>query len=158
MPPESTPYRFGDLLARARQSWVNEMAKRLTLRGYSEYRRSDAATMRLLADRSFAIGELGEVLGVTRQAARKVVDQLEARGLARTERDATDARQLNVVLSPEGRRYSAAVTAVIMELNEEVVRRFEPEQLLAVDSALRAVIFDGSLRERVERSIPPPGQ
>jgi DNA-binding MarR family transcriptional regulator len=158
MPPESTPYRFGDLLARARQSWVNEMAKRLALRGYNEYRRSDAATMRLLAGRPFAIGELGEVLGVTRQAARKVVDQLEARGLARTEREVSDARQLNVVLTPAGRRYAATVTAVIAELNEEVARRLKTDQLLAVDSALRAAIFDEEVRERVERNIPPPAQ
>ena len=49
MTAESTaPYRFGDLLGLTRQSWVGQMTSRLERRGYADYRRSDAAAMRML--------------------------------------------------------------------------------------------------------------
>jgi DNA-binding MarR family transcriptional regulator len=149
MPVQSSaPYPFGDLLALARQSWVNELASRLAGRGYADYRRSDAAALRLLR-------RLGPVpvgrLGVTRQAGRKVADNLEQRGFAATARDARDSRQLNVSLTPAGQDYAAAIIAVIDELNREVARRTDPAGLAAADSVLRAVLFDESTRQRAGR-------
>jgi DNA-binding MarR family transcriptional regulator len=157
VPARSTvPYRFGDLLALARQSWLGEMARRLAGLGYDDYRRSDAATMRLLLRGPLPVGQLGTRLGVTRQAARKVADGLEQRGFAVTGRDQRDARQLNVTLTPAGRDYAGAVVAVIDELNREVSRRADPAQLAAADAVLRAVLFDDSARQRAER-VPRPG-
>ena len=80
----SPPYLFGDLLALARQSWVRQMASRLDQRGYSGYRRSDAAVMRFLTRDAAPIGQLGSVLGVSRQAARKIADGLVQRRYAAT--------------------------------------------------------------------------
>jgi predicted ArsR family transcriptional regulator len=57
--------------------------------GYDDYRRSDAAASSRLLQSPAAVGRLGEVLGVTRQAARKVLEGLGQRQLATTERDAT---------------------------------------------------------------------
>jgi DNA-binding MarR family transcriptional regulator len=156
VPGRSTaPYRFGDLLGLARQSWVGEMARRLAGRGYDDYRRSDAAATRLLLREPLPVGRLGGHLGVTRQAARKVADGLEQRGFAATGRDQRDARQLNVTLTPAGRDYARAVVAVIAELNREVVQRTDPAQLAAADAVLRAVMFDDSARQRAERLSRP---
>jgi DNA-binding MarR family transcriptional regulator len=156
MPEQSTaPYRFGDLLGLARQSWVSEMARRLAGLGYADYRRSDAAAIRLLLLGPLPVGRLGEHLGVTRQAARKVADGLQQRGYATTERDRHDARQLNVIITPGGRQYALAVVAVINELNREVGRRVDPARLAAADAVLRAVLFDESARRRAER-LPRP--
>ena len=100
MPAESTAtYRFGDLLALTRQSWLGQMTSRLEGLGYAGYRRSDAAALRMLWRGPLPVGRLGAVLGVTRQAARKVADGLEQRGYATTERDSRDTRQLNVTLT-----------------------------------------------------------
>jgi DNA-binding MarR family transcriptional regulator len=149
MPARSTAtYRFGDLLALARQSWVGEMARRLAELGYAGYRRTDSATMRLLLREPLPVGRLGEFMGVTRQAARKVAGGLEQRGYATTERDRHDARQLNVTLTTAGRQYALAIVVVINELNREVGRRVSPEQLAAADVVLRAVLFDESARQR----------
>jgi DNA-binding MarR family transcriptional regulator len=155
--PSSRIYPFGDLLALARQSWLGAMAGGLAARGYAEYRRTDAATVRLLWRGPVSIGQLGTALGVTRQAARKVADGLEQRGFASTERDEHDARQLNVVLTPAGRDYAIAVITVIAELNHEVAKRTDPAQLAAADAVLRAVLFDDSTASRAER-LPKPAQ
>ena len=38
MTTDANPYRFGDLLALARQSWVHRMAAELENRGFGDYR------------------------------------------------------------------------------------------------------------------------
>ena len=155
--PSTSPYLFGDLLALARQSWVRQMATRLAAVGYADYRRSDAAALRLLRRRAASVGELGSALEVTRQAARKVADGLEQRGYARTERDAEDSRRLNVVLTPAGRRYAAAVVDVIEALNLELSQRVDRAQLAAADAVLRASIAEQHARRRADRLVRPPG-
>jgi DNA-binding MarR family transcriptional regulator len=136
----SAPYLFGDLLALARRSWVAQMETRLEQRGYRDYRRSDAAAMRLLRRPRQSIGELGAALGITRQAARKLTDGLERRGYARTEQDPHDSRRLNILLTNEGEAYSRAVVEVIQALNHELADRVDPAQLAAADTVLRAVL------------------
>jgi DNA-binding MarR family transcriptional regulator len=157
MPAESTAaYHFGDVLALARQSWLRQMSQRLAERGYHDYRRSDAAATRLLQRGPVPVGRLGIVLGVTRQAARKVAGGLEQRGFATIERDPSDARQLSVALTPAGYAFTDAVVAVIEELNREVARRADPAQLAAADAVLRLVMFDDSTGQRASRIPPPP--
>jgi DNA-binding MarR family transcriptional regulator len=159
MAAESTAtYRFGDLLALTRQSWLGQMSSRLERLGYVDYRRSDAAAMRMLWRGPLPVGHLGAVLGVTRQAARKVADGLEQRGYATTGRDSRDTRQLNVTLTQAGRDYARAITAVIDELNHEVAGRVSAAELAAADTVLRAALFDDSARQRASRLPRPPGQ
>jgi DNA-binding MarR family transcriptional regulator len=156
MAAESTPeYRFGDLVALARLSWVGQMTSRLEELGYEGFRRGDAATMRVLSRGPLPVGRLGTVLGVTRQAARKVADTLEQRGYVTTERDAHDARQLNITLTAVGRDYARAVIAVTEQLNREVAGRVSPAQLAAADAVLRAALFDDSARQRAAQLLPP---
>ncbi len=151
----SAEYPFGDLLALARQSWLGELAGRLAERGHPDYRRSDAAAMRLLAHGPVPAGRLAAVLGVTRQAARKAADGLSQRGYATIARDSADARQLNVAITPAGQDYARAITEVIAELNREVARRAGPAGLASADTVLRAALFDDSARGRASR-LPRP--
>lgn len=153
--PSRDSYRFGDLLALARQSWVRRLAAELEGAGYPDYRRSDALVMRLLAREPLPVGRLGEALGVTRQAARKVAAALEARGHATVERDAGDARQLNVTLTARGREYAAAIVSVIERLDAELATAVSTDQLTAADAVLRTGLWDEHARA-LARRIPPP--
>ena len=152
----SHPYLFGDLLALARLSWVRQMADRLGRLGYADYRRSDAIALRMLSRGPVAVGRLGTELGVTRQAARKVIDGLEQRDYVRTERDAHDSRVLNVILTPVGVGYARAVIQVIHDLNREFCERADPAQLAAADAVLRVMIASDSALEATASLIKPP--
>lgn len=136
----SVTYRFGDLLALARQSWVRQMGQELEQRGYGGYRRSDAGALRLLAQGPRTIGALGTDLGVTRQAARKLVDALARRGYARAEPDPRDRRRVTAVLTPTGEQYARAIIAVARELNGAIAARVAGDDLRAADRVLRAVL------------------
>ena len=153
----SPPYLFGDLLALARLSWVRQMADRLARLGYADYRRSDAITLRTLIRGPVPVGRLGAELGVTRQAARKVIDGLEQRKFVRTERDAHDSRVLNVILTPAGQAYARAVIEVIHALNREFSERADPAQLAAADAVLRAAIAGDANLQAAATLIRPPG-
>jgi DNA-binding MarR family transcriptional regulator len=157
LPEPSTPqpYLFGDLLAIARLSWVQAMSDRLEALGHHGYRRSDAIAMRMLLRGPVAIGRLGERLGVTRQAARKFVDALIARGYVRVERDPSDARKLNALLTPAGERYAQAVVQVIEELNRELSTRVSAADLAAADRVLRASITGDGVSRAARRVRPP---
>jgi DNA-binding MarR family transcriptional regulator len=132
------------------------MEKRLERLGYDDYRRSDAAVLRLLWREPLSVGSLGSRLGVSRQAARKLVAALEQRGYARTERAAADARRLNVLLTPRGEAYAMSITAVIETLNSALASRVEPAQLAAADAVLRASIVDSGERARAAALVDPP--
>lgn len=132
------------------------MAGGLSVLGYPDYRRSDAAVMRLLQRGPLSVSRLGEALGVTRQAARKVVDSLEHRGFAVTTRDEQDSRQVNVALTPGGEAYAGAVVAVIDRLNDELHRRVDPDQLMAAEAVLGAVLEHEGPRGRAARTRSRP--
>ena len=156
MSTDANPYRFGDLLALARQSWVHRMAAELENRGFGDYRLTDAATLRRLRRGPASVGALAVPMGVTRQAARKVVRGLEERGYASTRADDEDARKLNVTLTSTGRAYADAIIEVIAELNRAVVARVTADQLAAADAVLRAAIEDEGVARLAAYIAPPP--
>jgi DNA-binding MarR family transcriptional regulator len=153
--PTTPVYRFGDLLGVARLSWVRKMASELEARGFPGYRVSDAASVRFLFVAPRTLGELGDLLTVTRQAARKAARNLEGRGYATIARDPDDARKLNVALTAAGRAYALAIVEVIASLNRALAVRVVPEQLQAADEVLRALIDDEALRAWAQ-TIPGP--
>lgn len=151
-----TAYHFGDLLALARQHWVRQIAEDVDLAGFEDYRRTDAAVVRLLGRSPSSIGQIGAALGVTRQAARKFVTGLEQRGFVVTARGASDARQVNVELTRRGDQYARAIRRAIDALDRRLDQRVERAQLLAADAVLRASLPDQEARERAMRLVPPP--
>lgn len=156
MSTEANPYRFGDMLALARQSWVHRMAAELEDRGFPDYRLTDAATLRRLRAGTASVGELARPLGVTRQAARKFVRGLEQRGYASTGADADDARKLDATLTSAGRAYADAIIEVIAGLNRAVVTRVTADELATADAVLRASIQDEGVARLAAYIAPPP--
>ena len=116
------------------------MADGLRAKGYGDYRPSDAAVFRRLLAGPVAVGGLGEVLGVSRQAARKVVEGLEQRSYVSIERDLADGRRLIVSLTPGGEAYARAVVNVITTLNKNLTKRVAPDQLATARAVLLTVI------------------
>lgn len=139
MPPATPkPTLVGDALARARESWVREMARRLELLGFGDYRRSDALAVRLLRHRPLTLGHFADRMGLSRQAARKVVTGLTARGYARVRVDESDARKRVATLTPRGEAYAEAVIEVARQLDRSLRRELDPRQL---DAALSVLAF-----------------
>ncbi|MDA8309643.1 MAG: MarR family transcriptional regulator [Actinomycetota bacterium] len=131
------------------------MAGELHALGHEDYRRSDALALRVLQRGPMSIGRLGDALGVTRQAARKVANGLERRGLATTARDSEDARQVNLILTEQGQAYARAIVVVIERLNRDLSMRVRAEELAAAEVVLRAVLTDRHARSVAQHPSGP---
>jgi DNA-binding MarR family transcriptional regulator len=152
----SPPYRFGNLLALARLSWIEQIRERMREAGFPDYRRTDAGILAFLLQQPLAIGQLGEALRISRQAARQLADGLVERGYATFGSDDADARRTLVVLTPRGKAYGRAIWTAQDALNETVRNRVSEADLAAADAVLRAVFPDDNARERVAERLPPP--
>ena len=91
--------------------------------GFPGYRQSDAWILALLLRRPLAIGQLGEAMGISRQAARQMADGLAERGYATFGTDDADARRTLVVLTRRGKAYGRAIWMAQDALNETVRNR-----------------------------------
>jgi DNA-binding MarR family transcriptional regulator len=151
----SPPYRFGNLLALARRSWVQQVRDRMQAAGFPGYRQSDALMLALLLRQPLAIGQLGEAMGVTRQAARQLADGLAERGYASFGADPDDARRTLVVLTASGKAYGRAIWMAQDALNDAVRSRVSPADLAAADAVLRAVFPDDKTRQSIDERLPP---
>lgn len=154
-PVASATYRFGDLLALARGSWIRQVRERVEALGFPGYRRSDSWALRLLASEAQPIGRLGEEAGISRQAARKFADGLVERGHATFASDPSDRRRTLVVLTADGEAYVWAVTTAQRGLNNAIRKKVSDDQLAAADAVLRAVL-PTALRSRIDATVPPP--
>src|SRR5271154_5821073 len=152
----SPPYRFGSLLALARQSWIEQVSERMREAGFPGYRQSDAWVLALLLQRPLAIGQLGEAQGISRQAARQMADGLVERGSPPFGPDEAAARRTLVVLTRRGKAYGRAIWMAQDALNETVRSRVSEADLAAADAVLRAVFPDDGARKRVDKRMPPP--
>jgi DNA-binding MarR family transcriptional regulator len=152
----SAPYRFGDVLALARRSWVQQVRERMQEAGFPEYRQTDAWVLRLLAQRPRAIGQLGQDMGITRQAARQLADGMVERGYATIQGDPDDARRTLVALTPGGEAYARSVGTVQDALNAAIRRKVGERDLAIADGVLRNVFPRGEVRRRLDERLPPP--
>src|SRR5580658_7495938 len=134
------PYRFGNLLALARKSWIEQVGERVQEAGFPGYRRSDAAVLAYLLPRPLAIGQLGEALA--------------ERGYASFGTDEADARRTLVILTPRGKSYGRAIWTAQDALNETVRSRVSEADLAAADAVLRAVFPDDGARQREDKRMP----
>ena len=123
--------------------------------GRVKTRRSDAGVLALLLQRPLAIGQLGEALRISRQAARQMADGLVERGYATFGTDDADARRTLVVLTPRGKAYGRAIWMAQDALNETVRSRVSEADLAAADAVLWAV-FPDDARQRADKRMSPP--
>lgn len=154
-PPADSPgYPFGDLLALARRSWVRQLSDRAAAEGFADFRRSDTILLRILASRAEPIGRIGEGLGITRQAARKLADGLVARGHATLAVDPDDGRRTLVELTDRGRSYHRTLAAAAEALNGRV-RGLPASDMRAADAVLRSVLTEDD-RRLADAVVPRP--
>lgn len=153
-PAQSGDYRFGDILALARRSWVRRVSARAASAGFLDYRRSDTVLLRILARGERPIGQIGDALGISRQGARKLADGLVARGYAELTSDPVDARRRLVRLTERGLAYHRTLHDAAEALNDEV-HRLARSDLRAADAVLRSLLSSEE-RRLADTAVPPP--
>jgi len=127
---------FGIALGLAYQAFVDHLRSFLAGKGFGDLGRSDGYVFRALAERPMTVGALAARLGVTKQAAAQIVEDMRRRGYLRRDPDPTDRRAALLALTDRG---TAALDAA-RQFHRRFERRLVREHGDDAVRALRAVI------------------
>lgn len=107
------------LLAMAYRQLIDGLHGRLSAVGFTDVRPSYGFVLLAVRDRPTTIVDLARLLGVTKQAASKLVGAMEDAGYVERTVSATDARAKNLELARRGAELLVAVEAIYADLESE---------------------------------------
>jgi DNA-binding MarR family transcriptional regulator len=87
-----------------------------------------------------SMGHLSQVLDVDNAAATRLVDKLEGLGFVARGTNPSDRRQVLISLTPEGRRASQGVKAIVQDANHRITESLSPDDLAAFGRVGEAII------------------
>lgn len=101
------------------RSLMDDLHERLAERGFRNLRPAYGFVLLAARNSPIGVGDVGVLLGTTKQAASKLVDSLEAEGYARRVGDEDDARARRIELTKNGHRLLEAVEEIYTELERQ---------------------------------------
>jgi DNA-binding MarR family transcriptional regulator len=142
--PNHEPARtdFGLLLARAFNAYVEHLHDQLATSGFLDLRPTFGLPLRALHREPRTLSELGVELGVSKQAAAKVVGELERRGLIERTPSPADGRATLLHLSPSGRSLVATAIDVGNQVEQDLAREIGDAAAADLRLALERLAFD----------------
>ncbi|MFJ3174607.1 MarR family winged helix-turn-helix transcriptional regulator [Streptomyces roseus] len=141
-----TGLELGFLLGLGFQLLIGEFTRRLDAAGYGDLRPAHGMAFQVLKGGGATGTELGERLGVTKQAAGQLVDELEKRGYVRREPHPGGGRRKLVVLTAAAEEHLAVAGRILHELEAELGTRVDlPALRRELTGLLRTLNGDGEL-------------
>ena len=119
MSPEHPEVPLARLFAIAYRHLVVGLHERLVARGWRDVRPHYGYVLLACRDNPTTSGELATLLGVSKQAASKLVDGMVEASLVRRTMSRSDSRAKLVALTPRGRRLLAVVEEIYAELETD---------------------------------------
>jgi DNA-binding MarR family transcriptional regulator len=138
------------LLGMAFQLVLTEFVSRVDAAGYSDLRPVHGMVFQVLRGNGATSSELAEQLGVTKQAAGQIVDDLEKRGYVKRQPHPAGGRRKLVVLTGEALDHLAVAGRILHELEAQLTERLQEAGLQLPRAELAAII-----RILAGGSIPP---
>ncbi|WP_329024740.1 MarR family winged helix-turn-helix transcriptional regulator [Streptomyces sp. NBC_00690] len=147
-PLEPTEITF--LLGMAFQLVLSEFVSRLDAAGYAELRPMHGLVFQVLQGPGATSSELAEQLGVTKQAAGQIIDDLEKRGYVERQPHPAGGRRKLVVLTTKAKEHLAVAGRVLHGLEAQLTKQLHEVGLEVPRAELAAII-----RTLAGESIPP---
>jgi DNA-binding MarR family transcriptional regulator len=108
--------------------------------GIDDMRSSFGFVIRALSEQDRTLTELSELLGVTKQAAIKVVDEMEERGYVERRPDPADRRAKVIRLTDKGRRVRRTALRASSRLESELVEDLGDDDVQAMRRVLSRLL------------------
>jgi DNA-binding MarR family transcriptional regulator len=138
--PEHPEVPLARLFAIAYRHLVVGLHERLVARGWRDVRPPYGYVLLACRDRPTTSGELAALLGVSKQAASKLVDGMVEASLVRRTASRQDSRAKLIALTPRGRRLLAVVEEIYVELEADWAALVGRPTVAAVRGGLVAVL------------------
>ena len=129
---------LGILLTVAFEQFVIDLRAHLAAQGFADLGRADGFVLRTLHRGPMTVSDLAAGLGITKQGAAQVVDDMQRRDLVRRGRDPRDARARPVQLTDRGRAVLAAASAFHRHTERELAKAHGGDAV----AALRVLLTD----------------
>ncbi|MFJ1586431.1 MarR family winged helix-turn-helix transcriptional regulator [Streptomyces sp. NPDC088197] len=133
-------------LLAATGSLVEDIHNGVVALGYTDLRPTHGFVFSRLAPSGATVTEIAEHLGVTRQAASQIVDELERKGYVERRPHPDDARARLVVLTPQGWRCTRAAEESAAEAVQPWIELLGEDRLLALRDELVRLAPTGPIR------------
>ncbi|GAB7030417.1 hypothetical protein JCM4914_18780 [Streptomyces platensis subsp. malvinus] len=128
------------LLGMAFQLLLGEFTGRVAEAGYPDLRPVHGMAFQVLRGQGATSSELAERLGVTKQAAGQIVDDLEKRGYVRRQPHPAGGRRKLVVLTDAAHQHLAVAGRILHELEAEAARTTDHQDLAPLRTELSHLI------------------
>ena len=146
MPDDDLP----GLLALSFRAVMDEVHERIANEGFDDVRPAHGFVFQLLSHRGGATAvEIGEHLGVTKQAAVQLVDELVKRGYVQRRAHPTDRRSRTVALTDRGWRCIEHVVASSREVEQRWAELIGADRLADLRAGLDSFVADTATRRSV---------
>lgn len=143
---------LGILLALGYQEFVRRLHRDLATRGYDDLGRSDGYVFRALAEDPLTTSALAGRLGISKQGAAQIVEDMTRRGYLAATPDPGDARARLLLLSDRGRGALAAARDFHRRYERDLADRHGQATVAALRdmlTELAATSTDGSVDPRL---------
>lgn len=128
------------LLASSLRLAVDEMHERLAAEGFADLRPVHGYLLNAAAAGGVTASELASLLGITKQAVAKVVDELVSLGYAERSVASDDARRRPVTLTARGRAALTASARIQHDIEQEWASAAGGRRLATTRVALEGVL------------------
>lgn len=128
------------LLAIAYRQLIDGLHAKLAERGYTDVRPAYGYVLLAVRERPRTGAEIAELLGVTKQAASKLVEAMEAGGYVRRSTHGEDLRAKTIKLTARGRKFLEVVESIYRELEGEWARATSKKRVEAMRADLRTIL------------------
>ncbi|MCW2595345.1 MAG: hypothetical protein QOF92_1770 [Pseudonocardiales bacterium] len=146
---------LGILLTLALRAFVDQLHAELRTRGFSDVRPAFGVVFRALQGEPLTLTALAARLGVTKQSAAKVVDEMEGKRLLRRRSSRTDGRAKLIELTPRGRRAMATAIEIGANINQRLRDAAGPRATVTMHQSLATFIDLAGLGEDLARRSSP---
>jgi DNA-binding MarR family transcriptional regulator len=124
------------LLTGAARVVADRLGDAVSRAGIDDMRTSFGFVIRALTEQDRTLTELSEMLGVTKQAAIKVVDEMEERGYVKRRPDGSDRRAKAIRLTDKARRVRRTAVRASNRLEAELVQDLDEGDVAALRRVL----------------------
>jgi len=133
-------YELPFLLFGGFRTLIDRLHAELARRGHPDVRPSYGFAMQAIGVQGATASEIGRRLGVSKQAAGKTVERLEALGYIERVDDPADARRKLIRLTPRGIDSLAQSAQIFDQLRARWAEKLGAERLAVVEASLRTVV------------------
>jgi DNA-binding MarR family transcriptional regulator len=139
MSTQPQPVDLGILLALAYQEFVRQLREAHAREGFGDTGRSDGYVFRALATGPMTVSDLATRLGISKQGAGQIIDDIERRGYVERRPDPSDGRARLVYLSERGEAALAAARRFHQGYERRLVRTHGREAVVTLRAMLAAM-------------------